>query len=85
MAVYERTYKPYTGPLTPEWSRFLVVPNYAFREVFQKKLLLAFFAICFVLLYFRTSIEEANLIERFGDEYRAYMLRTGRFLPRVRR
>ena len=48
MAVYERTYKPYTGALTPEWSRFLVVPNYAFREVFQKKLLLAFFAICFV-------------------------------------
>lgn len=27
--------------------------------------------------------EEAALIEKFGDEYRAYMRRTGRFLPRV--
>ena len=26
MAVYEHTYKPYAGPLTPEWSRFLVIP-----------------------------------------------------------
>lgn len=27
--------------------------------------------------------EEAVLIEKFGDEYRAYMRRTGSFLPRV--
>lgn len=27
--------------------------------------------------------EERNLLERFGDEYRAYMTRTGRFLPRL--
>ena len=27
--------------------------------------------------------EEAALIAKFGDEYRAYMRRTGRFLPRV--
>ncbi|GAB4577460.1 MAG: hypothetical protein Fur0022_01910 [Anaerolineales bacterium] len=27
--------------------------------------------------------EEAALIERFGDEYRVYMRRTGRFLPQV--
>jgi protein-S-isoprenylcysteine O-methyltransferase Ste14 len=27
--------------------------------------------------------EEAALIEKFGDEYRAYMRHTGRFLPRV--
>jgi protein-S-isoprenylcysteine O-methyltransferase Ste14 len=34
------------------------------------------------VLMVRTPIEEAKLIERFGDEYRAYMRRTGRFLPR---
>jgi protein-S-isoprenylcysteine O-methyltransferase Ste14 len=27
--------------------------------------------------------EEAVLIAKFGDEYRAYMRRTGRFLPRL--
>ena len=35
----------------------------------------------FVLLV-RTTKEEAKLIETFGDEYRDYMKRTGRFLPR---
>jgi protein-S-isoprenylcysteine O-methyltransferase Ste14 len=29
----------------------------------------------------RTGREEAKLIERFGDDYRSYMLRTGRFWP----
>lgn len=29
--------------------------------------------------------EEEMLLERFGDEYRAYMERTGRFLPRLGR
>jgi len=33
----------------------------------------------------RTPGEERMLIGEFGDEYRAYMARTGRFLPKVRR
>jgi len=37
------------------------------------------------LLYARVSKEEAMLIERFGDEYRVYIKRTGRFFPRFRR
>lgn len=36
----------------------------------------------FILMAIRTPKEEANLIEKFGDEYRDYMKRTGRFLPR---
>ena len=36
----------------------------------------------FSLLVVRTRTEEANLVARFGDRYRAYMKRTGRFLPR---
>ena len=35
------------------------------------------------LLVLRTSKEEANLIARFGDDYRGYMARTGRFFPRI--
>jgi protein-S-isoprenylcysteine O-methyltransferase Ste14 len=35
------------------------------------------------LLAWRTRTEEANLEARFGDEYRAYASRTGRFLPRL--
>ena len=33
----------------------------------------------------RAPMEERQLIERFGKEYRAYMRRTGRFFPRLRR
>ena len=33
----------------------------------------------------RTRIEERNLIERFGDEYRDYIRRVGRFWPRLGR
>jgi protein-S-isoprenylcysteine O-methyltransferase Ste14 len=37
----------------------------------------------FLLLVKRTRKEEANLLARFGDDYRNYMQRTGRFLPRL--
>jgi len=50
MAVYEQTYKRYIGPLTPEWSRFLIIPRHAYRGVFKSKLFTAFFVICFVPL-----------------------------------
>ena len=48
MAVYEHLYKPYAGPLTPEWSRFLIIPRHAYRDVFKSKLFTGFFALCFV-------------------------------------
>ncbi len=38
--------------------------------------------LAFVGMAIRTPKEEANLIEKFGDEYREYMKRTGRFLPK---
>ena len=37
------------------------------------------------LLVIRTRREEENLIARFGEEYVAYMKRTGRFVPRFGR
>jgi protein-S-isoprenylcysteine O-methyltransferase Ste14 len=36
-----------------------------------------------LLLVFRTRIEERNLVDRFGEDYRKYMERTGRFFPRL--
>src|SRR6185369_16343518 len=35
-----------------------------------------------LLLIVRTRTEESKLLARFGDRYRDYMGRTGRFLPR---
>ena len=42
-----------------------------------------FGVLAFILMAIRTPKEEANLIEKFGDEYREYMKHTGRFLPKL--
>lgn len=39
--------------------------------------------LAFIAMAARTSKEEANLIAKFGDEYREYMGRTGRFFPKL--
>jgi protein-S-isoprenylcysteine O-methyltransferase Ste14 len=41
--------------------------------------------LAFILMIVRTEIEEKHLLARFGDSYRAYMERTGRFVPRIRK
>ncbi len=42
-----------------------------------------FFVLAFLMMRARMPMEERRLIEKFGDEYRSYMGRTGRFLPRL--
>ena len=61
MAVYKRRYNPYTGSLTPEWSRFFVLTRYAFAELFKSR----FFVILLILslvpiLFFASYIFIAN-------------------------
>jgi ABC-2 type transport system permease protein len=46
MAVYKRTYKGYEGGLTPEWSRFMILPRYSYARLFQGKFLMMFLAAC---------------------------------------
>src|SRR5213594_2993341 len=48
MAVLERSYKRYQGALSPDWSRFLIIPRHAFRDVFRSKLFTAYFALSFI-------------------------------------
>jgi protein-S-isoprenylcysteine O-methyltransferase Ste14 len=45
--------------------------------------LLAGGIVTIALIVMRTRREEERLLLRFGDSYRAYMVRTGRFLPRI--
>ena len=49
MAVYKRTYKPYTGPLTPPATRFWVLSRYALRGVFRSRALLIGYIACFIM------------------------------------
>ncbi|HET8546738.1 MAG TPA: hypothetical protein VFL57_01980 [Bryobacteraceae bacterium] len=91
MAVYKRAYKPYTGSLTPTWSRFLILPRYAFRTVFRSKILTGYFVLCFVpfivslaIIYLynnpiaRTLIgmrEDQNFPFSIGGRFFYYLLR----------
>ncbi|MGH9936777.1 MAG: hypothetical protein ACREAM_11060, partial [Blastocatellia bacterium] len=63
MAVYEHTYKPYEGKLTPAWARFLVLPRYAYQDLFKYKLFTGLFVLCYVcpliymvLIYLRHNV-----------------------------
>jgi ABC-2 type transport system permease protein len=48
MAVYKRTYKGYSGGLTPTWSRFLILPRYSYARLFKSKFLLLFNLACYI-------------------------------------
>lgn len=47
MAVYRRSYRAYSGTLTPQWSRFLVLFRYFRRNLFRSKIQTGFFVLCF--------------------------------------
>ncbi|HEV2834526.1 MAG TPA: hypothetical protein VGW58_04360 [Pyrinomonadaceae bacterium] len=70
MAVYEQTYKRYAGALTPEWSRFLIIPRHSYRAIFNSKLFTAFFVICFlpllveaILIYLHHNINAIAIMQ----------------------
>src|SRR5262245_65275694 len=63
MACLDHTYKPYEDILTPAWSRFLVLPRYAYQDLFKYKLFTALYALCYVcplvytvLIYLRHNV-----------------------------
>lgn len=69
MAVYEQTYRRYTGVLTPEWSRFLIIPRHAYRGVFSSKIFTAFYVICFlpllveaILIYLHHNVNALGIL-----------------------
>ena len=39
MAIYRRNYKPYSGTLTPAWSRCFILFRYSRRNLFRSKFL----------------------------------------------
>jgi ABC-2 type transport system permease protein len=48
MAVHRRGHRQYDGPRTAERWRFWILARYALRQVFQLRLLLIFYVLCFV-------------------------------------
>jgi len=48
MAVYKRGYRRYTGPLTGRQARFLVLPRYAWKRLYQQRLVLMLTIVAFI-------------------------------------
>jgi ABC-2 type transport system permease protein len=75
LAVYERTWRRYSGALTPRRWRFAVVTRYALSDAFASRLFTAFYALCMLpsllalfLVYLRhnlTLLEQLGLTEEF--------------------
>ncbi len=64
MAVYDRTFRRYKGPVKSQTWRFLVLPHYIFKDIFKSKLLVFFYALCFIYplvlavgIYFRNNLD----------------------------
>lgn len=64
MAVYEHGYRRYQGATTTAWERLLILPRYAYKDVFQSKFMVMFFALGFVpplvgsvLIYLRHNLD----------------------------
>ena len=69
MAVYKKTYRPYDGALTPSFTRFLVIPRYAFEEMRKSRFLTIFFLasfiyplICALIIYVQHNVSALNLL-----------------------
>jgi ABC-2 type transport system permease protein len=75
MAVYKKTYRPYSGELTASWKRPLVIPRYAFEDLHRSRFLTVFFLasfiyplICAIIIYVQHNVSALNLINAQGAQ-----------------
>jgi len=89
MGLHERhtlvTHGPYRFVRHPTYVLFLFMPVILFLLSSNWIIGAASFTLFLILMIVRAPIEERELVNRFGDEYRSYMRRTNRFLPSPRR
>jgi protein-S-isoprenylcysteine O-methyltransferase Ste14 len=80
-AAYFVDYGPYRWVRNPMYTGILLL-GMSLGLALGTWLLPIAASLVFTLLALRTRTEERYLIERFGDQYRGYMQRVGRFLPK---
>jgi ABC-2 type transport system permease protein len=69
MAVYKKTYRPYDGPLTAAWKRFLIIPRYAFEDLHRSRFLTVFYLATFaypliaaLIIYIEHNLDALKLL-----------------------
>jgi len=83
MAVYKRGYQRYTGPLTGPWTRFMVLPRYAWRRLYQQRLVILLTMAAFVwpllcagFIYLANYVD---LLQGLDKEFREFIQVNGTF------
>jgi len=83
MAVYKRGYRRYEGRLTGRWTRFMVLPRYAWRRLYQERLVLLLTMIAFVwplvCAAFVYLSNHTELLQGLDREFREFIQVDGRF------
>src|SRR5580765_2552366 len=83
MAVYKRGYRRYAGPITGAWTRFMVLPRYAWQRLYQQRLvvLLTMAAFVWPLLCagFVYLTNHAELLQGLDPGFRKFITVDGRF------
>src|SRR5215510_9709548 len=83
MAVYKRGYQRYDGPLTGRWTRFMVLPRYAWQKLYEQRLVLLLTMASFVwpLLCagFIYLTNHAELLQGLDRDFREFIQVDGRF------
>jgi ABC-2 type transport system permease protein len=75
MAVYKQTYRGYDGPLTPAWSRFLILPRHAFEEMRRSRFFTMFFLVTMLaplifalIIYVQHNLSVLKMLEARGGD-----------------
>jgi ABC-2 type transport system permease protein len=83
MAVYKRGYQRYDGPLTGGWTRFMVLPRYAWHELYQQRLVLLLTMAAFIwpilcagFVYLSNHLD---LLQGLDSEFREFIQVNGQF------
>jgi hypothetical protein len=83
MAVYKRGYQRYAGSLTGPWTRFMVLPRYAWDRLYQQRLVILLTTLAFVwpllcagFVYLSNHIQ---LLQGLDREFLDFIRVDGRF------
>ena len=83
MAVYRRGYQRYRGEITSRWKRFLVLPRFAWRRIFQQRLIVLLLVVamiwpllCAIFIYISNHVD---LLKGFGQQFQNFVEVKGKF------
>jgi ABC-2 type transport system permease protein len=77
MAVYRRGYQRYQGPINGRWERFKVLPRFAWKRLFQQRLVVLLIVVAFIwpllcasFIYISNHVE---LLKGFSSQFKSFL------------